>query len=283
MALASGPRWGQSLALFNLPTADEKAPKGRSLYKHDIALIDRVDLPAALGLLTRLPIIVDSTRAVDRGAASAWAYPLVGVVVGVILAAAVALLQWLGVPAGIIAGLTLAGSVILTGAMHEDGLADSADGLWGGWERTRRLEIMKDSHIGVYGVCAIVLSLLLRWLALVVIVSVGAYWVAFITIGALSRTSMVVLMAILPNARPEGLSKSVGRPMTATTWLAIGIGAGLAVLCGYLGLILLTLFTTLLCGLIARAKIGGQTGDILGATQQINEIALLIAVVTIVT
>lgn len=250
------------------------------MHKHDMALIDRVDLPAALGLLTRLPVIVDSTRAMDRGAASVWAYPLVGVVLGVILAASVSLMQWAGLPSGVIAGLVLVGSVILTGAMHEDGLADSADGLWGGWDRARRLEIMKDSHIGVYGVCAIALSLLIRWLALVAIVAMGAYWVAFIAIGALSRTGMVALMALLPHARDGGLSKSVGRPAAGATWLAIAFGAGFAVLCGYPWLILVSVAATAGCGLIARAKIGGQTGDILGATQQINEMALLITVVS---
>lgn len=253
------------------------------MYKHDMRLIDGIDLPAALGLLTRLPVVVDSARAMDRGAASAWAYPLVGVILGVVMAAATALMIAIGLPAGIVAGLVLALSVIVTGAMHEDGLADSADGLWGGWDPARRLAIMKDSHIGVYGVCAVALSLLLRWLALAAIVSVGAYWVAFIAVGALSRTGMVVLMAGLPNARNGGLSKSVGRPAAGTVWLAIGIAAGFAVLCGYPWLILIACAATLLCGLVARAKIGGQTGDILGATQQITEIALLIAVVVMVT
>ncbi|MEJ8559910.1 adenosylcobinamide-GDP ribazoletransferase [Yoonia sp. GPGPB17] len=253
------------------------------MYKHDNALIDRVDLPAALGLLTRLPILVDSARAMERGAASAWAYPLVGVVVGVILAAATALMLAIGIPAGIVAGLVLAGSVVMTGAMHEDGLADSADGLWGGWDKARRLEIMKDSHIGVYGVCAIALSLLIRWLALVVIVSMGAYWVAFITAGAVSRASMVVVMAALPNARDGGLSRNVGRPASATTWLAVGIAAGFALLCGYLGVTLVAALSILGCILIAHAKIGGQTGDILGAAQQVTEITVLIAIVVMST
>ncbi len=227
--------------------------------------------------------MVDGQRAMARGAASAWAYPLVGVIVGVILAAATAIMIWTGIPSGIVAGLVLAGSVIITGAMHEDGLADSADGLWGGWDKARRLEIMKDSHIGVFGVCAIALSLLIRWLALVVIVSTGAYWVAFIAVSALSRASMVVLMGTMPNARDGGLSKSVGRPTHATVWLAIVIAAGFAVLCGYPWAIVVTAFTAFFCGLVAKAKIGGQTGDILGATQQLTEIATLIAIVTMIT
>lgn len=247
--------------------------------KDDTRLLDIVDLPAALGLLTRLPVKVDSGRAMERGAASAWAYPLTGVVVGVILASLAAIFLWAGIPAGIAAALLLALNVIITGAMHEDGLADTADGLWGGWERARRLEIMKDSHIGVYGVCTIVLSLLLRWLTLVAIVSLGAYWAALIVVATISRASMVVMMAALPNARDGGLSRNVGRPARQTTWVAIAIAVIVAAVAGHLGLIVVSVFVTGACGLIARAKIGGQTGDILGATQQINEIALLIAIV----
>ena len=99
------------------------------MYKHDTPLIDRNDLPAALGLLTRLPITVNGDQAMARGAASVWAYPLVGVITGVILAASAALMLRVGLPSGIVAGMVVALSVIMTGAMHEDGLADSADGL----------------------------------------------------------------------------------------------------------------------------------------------------------
>jgi adenosylcobinamide-GDP ribazoletransferase len=265
--------------LFNSECLYENPTKDGPLFKHDTALIDRVDLPAALGLLTRLPIIVDGEKAMARGAAAAWAYPLVGVMMGVGLAAFTSVCLWLGIPAGITAALILAVSVIATGAMHEDGLADSVDGLWGGWDKARRLAIMKDSHIGVYGVCAIALALLIRWLALGAIVTFGVHWMELIAVATLSRTSMVALMATLPNARDSGLSHSVGRPASQTAWLAIGIGAVVAVACGYAGMILVAAIATLACQLIARAKIGGQTGDILGATQQIAELAVLIAMV----
>ncbi|MDX8348298.1 adenosylcobinamide-GDP ribazoletransferase [Cognatiyoonia sp. IB215446] len=261
----------------------KRPAKDNPLYKHDTPLVDRIDLLAALGLLTRLPISVDGERAVERGAASAWAYPLVGVIVGVICATAATLLAAVGLPAGIVAGLILALSVILTGAMHEDGLADSADGLWGGWDKARRLAIMKDSHIGVYGVCAIALSLLLRWLALSTIIAMGAYWVALIAVGALSRCAMVVVMATLLPARNSGLGKSVGPPPTNTAWLAIVISIGVAVLTGYPLLVLFAALASLACGLIASAKVGGQTGDILGATQQVTETVTLIALVTMIT
>ncbi|MEL6640743.1 MAG: adenosylcobinamide-GDP ribazoletransferase, partial [Pseudomonadota bacterium] len=121
----------------------------------DTALIDRHDVPAALGLLTRLPIPVDAEKAQARGAAAAWAYPIVGLVLGAILVCAAWGLSALGVPEEVTALLLIATAVVITGALHEDGLADSADGLWGGWDKTRRLEIMKDSSIGAYGVLAL--------------------------------------------------------------------------------------------------------------------------------
>jgi len=252
------------------------------LYKHDTTLISAIDLPAALGLLTRLPIEVETDRAVARGAAAAWAYPLVGVIVGIGLASTVPLLLWLGLPGGVIAGLVLLFQVLVTGAMHEDGLADCADGFWGGWTVQRRLAIMKDSHIGVYGISALILVFLLRWLGLVVIVSVGAYWVAFMAVGALSRASMVAVMAALPHARTNGLSHSVGKPPMGSVWLALALGAAISLFCGYPWLILIAVGAATVCALIARAKIGGQTGDVLGATQQIVEVSLLIALTTMV-
>ena len=252
------------------------------MHKHDTALMSPGDLLAALGLLTRLPVILDTDRAVARGAAAAWAYPLVGIVVGVIVAATVPFMLWVQLPGGIIAGLILLLQVVLAGAMHEDGLADCADGFWGGWTPQKRLAIMKDSHVGVYGICALALTLLLRWLALVVIVSVGAYWVALMAVGALSRASMVAVMAALPNARSNGLSRSVGRPPSGAVWLALALGAGASILLGFGWLILVCAVATVACAVIAKAKIGGQTGDVLGATQQITEVAMLIALTTMV-
>ena len=113
------------------------------------------DLRLALGLLTRLPL--PSTPDMARGAQAAWAWPLAGLAPAALAALAMALGSALGVLPGVAAALGLAVSVMVTGAMHEDGLADTADGLWGGWTPERRLEIMKDSRIGAYGVIALIL------------------------------------------------------------------------------------------------------------------------------
>ena len=108
--------------------------------------------------------------------------------------------------------------MITTGAMHEDGLADTVDGLWGGWTRDRRLEIMKDSHIGTYGVLALIVSAGLRWSVLAGLLTLGAGPV--VAIAVLSRASMPALMAALPNARGDGLAHKVGAPPPAVLALS---------------------------------------------------------------
>lgn len=251
-----------------------------------LQIVDARDIAASLGLLSRLPVPVDGDRATARGAAAAWAYPIAGLVLGVLACLVGQLSLWFGLPAALAAGLVLATLVITTGAMHEDGLADAADGLWGGWDTERRLAIMKDSHIGVYGVCALILGLGLRWVALAVLIENGFLWSAILATAVLSRAAMVPLMARLPHARDTGLSHSVGRPSDTTALIAVAFGALGALLFldlpGFLAL-LVALLTTLLCATIARAKIGGQTGDILGATQQCTEIALLLSLAAILT
>lgn len=239
------------------------------------------DLTAALGLLTRLPVPVDGTAAAARGARAAWAWPLAGLAVAGIAGAVGWAALVAGLPAGVAAGLVLAAQVMATGALHEDGLADTADGLWGGWDKERRLEIMRDSRIGAYGVVALVLSLGLRWSALAVVMA-GPGWIwALLAAGVASRAGMVVLMAGLPPARPGGLSAATGQPPGSAVWRAAALGAVACVpLLGAGGMWALAAAAGALAGLaaVARAKIGGQTGDILGAGQQLAEIAVLLAV-----
>jgi adenosylcobinamide-GDP ribazoletransferase len=248
------------------------------MTKHDIWRPQAFDVLAALGLLTRLPLQLDGARAQARGAAAAWAWPLAGVAVGLLGAATGGLALWLGMAPAAAAVIAIAAQIFATGALHEDGLADSADGLWGGWDKARRLEIMKDSRIGTYGVLALVLVTLLRWVALAGLFAAGTPWGALIAAGALSRVPMTVLMTALPNARGAGLSHSVGRPGKAVAILsgAVGLFCGLVAL-GPLAFSA-ALWVGVAClalGLAARAKIGGQTGDILGASQQISEAGVL--------
>ena len=233
------------------------------------------DIAVAFALLSRLslPFKPDYTR----GAEAAWAYPLVGAAIGAIGMGLGGAALGLGLPLSVAGIIALAALILSTGAMHEDGLSDVADGFWGGWSVEDRLTIMKDSHVGVYGVIALTLSLLLR--ASLIITVLPQAPLALIAIAALSRAPMVVLMRFLPNPRATGLSRSVGTPSNVTTG-----GAAILACLITLGLIgplsgLLVIGVAALAafglGLLAKAKIGGQTGDVLGASQQITEIVAL--------
>nr|WP_286193828.1 adenosylcobinamide-GDP ribazoletransferase [Tropicibacter sp. R16_0] len=238
----------------------------------------------ALVLLTRLPMPRLPDQVFARQAASVWAFPVVGLVVGGLACGIGAILLSLGLPPAAVAGVMLAVLIMTTGAMHEDGLADTADGLWGGFTRERRLEIMKDSHIGTYGVLALLVVQLLRFTALTGLIASGALWMALLA-PIWSRAVMPVLMSVLPNARGSGLSQSVGAPPLMTS----AIGVLLALSFGLLWIgslawmpILMSSLIVLTLALVARAKIDGQTGDILGASQQLAEVTVLLALVSLV-
>lgn len=250
----------------------------------DTALIRPRDPLVALLLLTRLPLPAQPDAAFGRQARAVWAFPLAGTLVGLLAGATGALALGLGLPAPVAAALMLAAQIMVTGAMHEDGLADSADGLWGGDTAERRLAIMRDSHIGSYGVLALILSLALRGTALSALVAAGQVWTAPLAAAVLSRAMMTALMAALPHARRDGLAHGVGRPGAAPALIALllallvvlpvsGSGALIAALAAAVPLIGF--------GLLARARIGGQSGDILGAGQQIAEIAVLLALLAL--
>ena len=256
------------------------------MTKADSPVLAWQDVPAAIGLLTRLPVAVDTDHAQARGAAAAWAYPLVGVLVGVLLVVLAWIAMGIGLPPAVAAMLVLICGVIVTGALHEDGLSDSVDGLWGGWDRARRLEIMKDSRIGAYGVLALILILGLKAMCLALLLDTPLWTAALVLPATFSRAAMVVVMHRMPHARDGGLSRAVGRPAALPTGIAIGIAVlTVLVIAGgstWMALVIAAIFTQV-CMTIARRKIGGQTGDILGATQQLTEVALLVYLTTQIT
>lgn len=238
------------------------------------------DILAAIGLLTRLPVKVDQSRAAKRGAFAAWAWPLAGIVAGLAAAIAGTIALGLGLAPGAAAALALGAQIMVTGALHEDGLADTADGFWGGWDKARRLAIMKDSHIGAYGVLALLLTGLMRWSALAALMTGGTPWTVLLAVGCLSRAPMAVIMAQLPNARGSGLAHHVGRPsgLMASNGVIVAVALGVLLIGPQaIGLAMLAAVIAVILAIIARAKIGGQTGDVLGATQQLCEAALLTA------
>lgn len=234
----------------------------------------RDTLLSALALLTRLPL--PDHRPV--GAEGAWAWPLVGALLGAIAALIASILLWFSLPAGPVAAITLAALALLTGFLHEDGLADTADGLLGGRDKWRRLEIMKDSRIGSFGAVALLLVMLCSWSALTTVLMAGQQWPVLIAAAALSRAPMAVLMAALRPARMSGLSAGAGRPstMVASAAVAIGLAFGILLLgTAALPALIAATVTTFLLASAAQRLIGGQTGDILGASQQLAFAAIL--------
>ena len=233
------------------------------------------DIATALALLTRLPV----NASFARSAQAPWAYPLAGLAVALIAGAVATICGWLGLGAGLTAAFAITTPIIVTGAMHEDGLADCADGFWGGWDKARRLEIMRDSQIGTYGVLAIGLALLFRFTTLSSLAHAGTIVSAMIAAAMLSRAGMATVMALLPLARTDGLSHRTGRPtrITAVAGAVCALAlSGLVI--GFVPTVLAASAVTLtsfIAARIALAKIGGQTGDVLGATQILSEIAVL--------
>lgn len=233
------------------------------------------DLTSAFMLLTRLPVRGTPT---PRAADAVWAWTLPGLVVGGLASALGWGALWLGVEPPVAAMLMLGAMIAMTGALHEDGLADLADGFWGGFTRERRLEIMRDSRIGTYGVIALVLSLLIRW-SLIATSVILLEPMTLVIAAVVSRAPMAVMMRWLPPARSDGLSQGAGRPGAVGTLVGVAIAAAFLIPMGLPGVVaaLLVVGVMLGLGLLARRKIGGQTGDVIGAAQQLSEIAVLVA------
>jgi len=191
-----------------------------------------------------------------------------------------------GLSSFVVAALALTALALATGAFHEDGLADTADGLFGGHTPERRLDIMKDSRIGAYGALALGLSLLLRASLIALILDRSGAWAAAAAVLAVapwSRSEAVFLLATQPAARSSGAAAAVGQPSLLTARIALGLslflatGIALAAQLPVPGLLLgfaLAHGATAMLSRLARRLIGGQTGDILGAAQQLAEIAI---------
>lgn len=236
------------------------------------------DIGFALALLSRIPLRIDHGAASERAARAAWAFPVAGALLGALALAMAWLADSLGLPAAASAGVLLLTLIMATGAMHEDGLADSADGLWGGWTPERRLEIMKDSRIGTYGVLALVLGCGLRWSCLTALIAADSYAGPVLAVAILSRAPMLAAMCWAPAARPGGLSASVGRVPENTALIGLTLAAVLSLLAaGITALAALIAVTAVaMAGMrFATSRIGGQTGDILGALQQLSEVTAL--------
>ncbi|MFP4233738.1 MAG: adenosylcobinamide-GDP ribazoletransferase [Nitriliruptoraceae bacterium] len=239
-------------------------------------------LAVAVRFLTRLPVPDVDERPGDLSRARA-AFPVVGAIVAAVEIAVAALAWWLLPPLPAAVLVVLVG-VACTGAFHEDGLADSFDGLWGGWTRERRVEIMRDSRIGTYGTVALVGCLMLR-VSLLAGLTLPDLVRVVVAGHVLARVAVVAVSATSRPAVPEGSGGAVTGPLggfaiafvsvVATGTLAGTFGGG-----AWAPLVAGTLAALAMRG-IAHRRIGGVVGDILGAVAMCTLVAVQAAGVAV--
>lgn len=236
------------------------------------------ELQIALMLLTRLPA-GNLGSYIPELKQARWAFPLVGLPIGIALAGVYFTLSHVSLAPLLASLIALGFALRLTGAMHEDGLADCADGFGGGIDRDRKLEIMKDSHIGSYGVLALIIVMGARITSLSLLPLTSASFIIIISCAMLSRLVMVALLSFMSSARSDGLGHSASSQSKTPLFIAL-------VLClpaCYYGVLLAPLAIIALFGTaaviayLAKKQIGGQTGDVCGAAQITSETAGWIA------
>ena len=252
------------------------------------------DIARATGFLSRLPMPARHFTDYDGSLARASG---MSAVAGCVIALGPGLvllgLSAFNANAALSVILTLVCLVLVTGALHEDGLADSADALGARGGREHMLEIMKDSRIGAYGVLALLLSFALRALSLTIILSVSGGWSTFwvlLGVAAVSRAAMVWHWNMLPPARQHGVAASAGAPEEAARTLALVSGGLLFAVLASVAIGFVAALLALLAVAAAshywtstvRARLGGHTGDTIGATQQIAETVCLTALALLI-
>ena len=240
------------------------------------------DAAAALGFLTRLP--VGPELAPERLARAAWAFPLAGLAVGLVGALAWGLANRLSLPGLAVGLIALAAMAWFTRGLHEDGLADFADGMAGATAEGR-LRIMRDPALGTFGALALVFALGLRAAVLGELSGFPAALATLLAAAAASRAALPALMHSLPPVRVDGLGRHAGQP--DADMVRIGLAAAVVI-----ALVLLP-FWSAVAGLlaaavgawivaaVARRAIGGQTGDVLGAAQQAAETLFLLGAIAV--
>ncbi len=243
----------------------------------------------ALRFLTRLPVPFARTADQLPLRQTMRMFAIAGALIGAAQGAVFLALDRAGLQGHLAAAIACCFGLLVTGALHEDGLADVADGFGGGKDRTSRLAIMRDSRIGSYGTLALLIAVLARVFALVDLQHLPIWPLIAVTssAGAFSRAMVVDLMWSTRPARSDGLSALAGQPSRPTALLAILSGLAICLWPGtYLGaaavLVALTaaVLSTAALRLTAIRLIDGQTGDVCGAVQVVSEIAMLVALAT---
>lgn len=233
-------------------------------------------LAAATQFLTRIPIRL--RREPDVARSVPW-FPVVGALIGAAAGGAAAGLWHLVAPA-VAAALAVTLGLLITGAFHEDGLADVADAFAGGTTVERRLEILKDSHHGTYGVAALCASVVIRVVAVASMPGPLHMFTALVAAHAVGRGAAVGLMGTAPAVSNRGLGADYGQvttPLRATLGLVIGLALATAVVGWYAApLAGVALFSIVTVRWLSLRKIGGLSGDVLGTCEQIAECLSLV-------
>ena len=241
------------------------------------------DIRFVLGFFTRLPVKAPA----DGGnlAQAARAFPIAGLAVGLVGALIYFLAMELGLSGLLAALLAVAATVIVGGALHEDGLADFADMLGVRGDRARKLAVMRDSRIGSYGVLALGFSVAIKVGAIVGLGEPRLVGGALIAAHVMGRAVLPVIMRSLPMARADGLAHGAGKPTSAGMYQSLGLGLLLAAFACGPGAALVSLVVGVVAAYlvseIARRQIGGYTGDVLGAAQEVAQLAILINIVAL--
>jgi adenosylcobinamide-GDP ribazoletransferase len=247
------------------------------------------DIRACLRFYSRLPIRPgDDGHAMPDFARVSWAAPLAGAIIGAIGAGALLIGKIAHLPTLVVAVCAIGIMALTTGALHEDGLADVADGFGGGATREQKLAIMRDSRLGAYGALALSLSVLLRVGAMAATLdrSVPLAVIAIVSASALSRAvGLIPLVTLLP-ARIDGAGASAPTPSPTAMRSALYIGGAIALTPLFCGMSMAQTVIAQMAAMagalgvtkLAERQIGGYTGDVLGAAQQAAEIAMLAAI-----
>jgi adenosylcobinamide-GDP ribazoletransferase len=247
----------------------------------------RDDFFACLRFYSRLPAPAPQGHEMPDFRTAVRALPLAGALIGACAAVVLLAARALGLPPFLAAALAVGALVLVTGALHEDGLADLADGFGGGATREEKLEIMRDSRLGSFGAIVLTLSLMLRVGALSALTERSVLQAAAVLVftAALSRTAGLLPIMMLAPARGDGAGHAALRPFeqalrtaallalaTALPPLVAGapLGGALLAITGATG-------AAYAMTKLAERQIGGLTGDVLGAAQQAAEIAALLA------
>jgi adenosylcobinamide-GDP ribazoletransferase len=241
-----------------------------------------VDLRSAVAFLTRLPMPYPE-RASDTNFARAYrVFPLVGAAIGAAVGLFYLGMRVINLPDVAAAALALGASALLTGALHEDGLADVADGFGGGRDAAAKLEIMRDSRLGTYGALILMVSFVAKLSALLALPDAIVVQ-SLIVAHALARGVLPLMAMSLPLARKDGLAANAGRadlPTAATAGAFALIIALLSLpLIEALCAVVVAVTGAIGIGWLAQRQIGGQTGDVLGAAEQVSETAVLLLLV----